>query len=108
MGLVAITMEKLKALGQYEKNKGIDIVVGRKEERPKGVKPGNNLILVGDCLKKFRRQGHWSAGCPPAEPFPLWTITDRKDQTELTVEGRKRLEREGEVFDKYAKKKYGR
>ncbi len=107
-GLMALTMEKLKALGQYEKNQPLDIVVGRNKELPKSVKPGYDLILVGDCLKKFRRHGHWAAGCPPAEPFPLWAITDRKDQTELTLEGRKRLEREGEIFDKYVKKEYGR
>ena len=107
-GLLALTLEKLKALGQYEKNQGIDIVVGPKKELPKGVRVGNNLILAGDCLKKYRKHGHWAAGCPPLEPLPLWAITDREDQTELTVEGRKRLEEEGEVFDKYAKKKYGR
>jgi len=107
-GLLALTLEKLKALGQYEKNQGIDIVVGPKKELPKGVRAGNNLILVGDCLKKYRKHGHWASGCPPLEPLPLWAITDREDQTELTVEGRKRLEEEGEVFDKYAKKKYGR
>jgi uncharacterized protein (DUF362 family) len=107
-GLLALTLEKLKALGQYEKNQGIDIVVGPKKELPKGVRVGNNLILAGDCLKKYRKHGHWVAGCPPLEPLPLWAITDREDQTELTVEGRRRLEKEGEVFDKYARKKYGR
>ncbi len=65
--LVAFTMEKLKALGEYHKNAGCHVVVGSKrdDEMPQGVDP-HDVILIGDCLKRFRGKGvgHWSAGCP--------------------------------------------
>ncbi len=83
--LVAFTMEKLKALGQYEKNAGCHVVVGpkRDDEMPQGVDP-NDVILIGDCVKRFRGEGrHWSAGCPPLEPHPLWVFIDREDHYEM-------------------------
>ncbi len=83
--LVAFTMEKLKALGQYDKNAGCHVVVGpkRDDEMPQGVDP-NDVILIGDCVKRFRGEGrHWSAGCPPLEPHPLWVFIDREDHYEM-------------------------
>ena len=91
-GLLALTMEKLKAMGEYEKNKGISIVVGTKKVLPKGLKPGIDVILIGDCLKKYRGQGSpFSGGCPPAEPHPLWAIIDRKDHTTIGDDFRPRM-----------------
>lgn len=43
-----MTMEKLKSMGEYEKNRGISIVVGRKKELPEGLKLGKDVILIGD------------------------------------------------------------
>jgi hypothetical protein len=56
--LVAFTMEKLKALGEYDKNAGCHVVVGSKrdDEMPQGVDP-NDVILIGDCVKRFRGKG---------------------------------------------------
>jgi len=83
-GLLSMTMEKLKAMGEYEKNKGISIICGRKKELPKGLSFGRDVILVGDCLKKYRGKGSpFSSGCPPGEPFPLWAIIDRKDYADI-------------------------
>ncbi len=91
-GLLALTMEKLKAMGEYDKNKEISIIVGRKKELPKGLKLGKDVILIGDCLKKYRGQGSpFSGGCPPQEPFPLWVIIDRKDHTEAGQDFRPRM-----------------
>jgi len=101
-GLLALTMEKLKAMGEYEKNKGISIVVGRKKELPKGLKLGKDVILIGDCLKKYRGQGSpFSGGCPPAEPFPLWVIIDRKDHTEVGPEFRSRMAEDEKPWKTY-------
>jgi hypothetical protein len=90
-------MEKLKALGEYDKNAGCHVVVGSKrdEEMPQGVDP-NNVILVGDCLKRFRGKGvgHWSAGCPPLEPHPLWVFIDREDHFEMEPDFRERMARD--------------
>jgi len=101
--LVSFTMEKLKAMGQYQKNAGISIVVGRKKELPKSAKPGKDCILVGDCLKKYRGQGVFSGGCPPAEPFPLWVIIDRKDHTEIGPDFRDRMATDGKIWEKYVR-----
>jgi hypothetical protein len=88
-------MEKLKAMGGYEKHKGISILVGRKKEIPKELKFGRDVILMGDCLKKYRGQGSpFSGGCPPAEPFLLWVTLDRKDHTGVGPEFRDRVARD--------------
>jgi hypothetical protein len=91
--LVAFTMEKLKALGQYDKNAGCHVVVGSKrdDEMPQGVDP-DKIILIGDCVKRFRGEGrHWSAGCPPLEPHPLWVFIDREDHFEMEPYFRERM-----------------
>jgi uncharacterized protein (DUF362 family) len=85
-GLLAYTMEKLKALGQYEKNKGISVLVGRKKTLPK--KPREEIILFGDCLKKWRGQGIYIPGCPPRERDPSWSIINRSDAENLTAGAR--------------------
>ena len=80
-GLLAYTMENLKCIGEYDKNAGIHIVMGRTKKLPEGVDP-EDIILVGDCNKKFRGKGITAGGCPPAEPFILFSILDRKDHIE--------------------------
>ena len=104
---VAFSMEKLKGLGEYEKNAGCTIVVGAKrdDEMPKDVDP-NDVILVGDCLKRFKGKGvgHWAGNCPPLEPHVLWAIMDRRDHFEMEPGTRERMaEQEGpwlEYIDK--------
>jgi len=103
-GLLAFTMEKLKSLGEYEKNKGASIIIGPKRKLPEGVKPGKDLILVGDCTKKYRGQGVFAEGCPPAEPYPLWAIIDRKDWTGFQPGIRDRMAAEGKIFEDYMAK----
>ncbi len=103
LSLVGLTMEKLKALGEYEKNKDIHIFVGRKKEIPKGLDP-KKVLLFGDCLKKHRGKGIFAAGCPPLEPHPLWAIVDREDHTEMESYFRKRMAEEGPPFEAYMEK----
>ena len=105
MSLVGLTMEKLKALGEYDKNKGINIFVGRKGEIPEGLDP-YSTILFGDCLKKHRGKGIYVDGCPPLEPHPLWAIVDRKDQSGMDDGFRDRMAREHEPFQKHMEKLY--
>ncbi len=110
-GLVAFTMERLKALEAYDKNKGLHIVLGRHAKVPEGVQPGDELILHGDCTlalkKKIEKAGgkclHVS-GCPPVESFPVWTILDRREQpTERST--RERHTAEDEIFRKWLQEK---
>jgi hypothetical protein len=107
-GLLAYNMEKLKALGEYEKNAGATIIIGRKKELPKGVDP-KDLILVGNCTKKFRDHGIFCGGCPPGECFPGWSIIDRKGITLADDAGgsdavRARMARDKEIFLKHITK----
>ena len=108
-GLTAFTMKKLQLLGEYDKNKGLNIIVGRKKNLPEGVRPGENLVLIGDCLKPLRKKIKgkcvFAAGCPPIEPFPYRAIVDREDQIETKPGGRERYTKETEIF---MKKLYGK
>jgi len=81
-GLVAMTMERLKALGEYDKNAGITIVIGPKKKLPKGVDK-RDMILIGDCLKEYRGQGIFVGGCPPFSSFPQSAILRRRDYVEM-------------------------
>jgi len=87
LSLVGLTMERLKSLDQYDANSDMTILVGRKKEIPEGIDP-SKLILVGDCLKKFKKKGIHVEGCPPGEPAPHWAIVDKMsvsgDEVDLT------------------------
>ena len=113
-GLLSFTMSKLKALEQYDENAGIDIVLGRHRKLPDGVEAGNDLILMGDCSEGLRKRiekaggtCHHIPGCPPAEPLPAWTISDRNktqstDETSVeTVDVRARHEKEEKIFKRW-------
>jgi len=106
LGLLGFTMEKLKALDEYDKNAGITIAVGPNRELPEGIDP-KNLILFGDCVKKYRDRGVYVVGCPPGETAPLWSIQNRED-SEKRVSTPRTRESEAENtarFIEYAKKK---
>ncbi len=104
-GLLAFTMEKLKAMGEYDKNAGISIACGRKKKLPAGLKRGKDLILMGDCLRKYASEGIYVPGCPPGEPLPFWAITDREVDISDPDKLRARMEKETAVFEEYAKKR---
>ena len=82
LGLLTFTLEKLKSMGEYEKNAGISIVVGPKTELPQGV-DHKDLILFGDCVRKHREQGVFIEGCPPAESASPWSIINRIDSEKM-------------------------
>jgi uncharacterized protein (DUF362 family) len=107
MGLVAFNMTKLKYLDQYENNKGMDIIVGRKKNLPEGVKPGKNLILMGDCTRPLRKKiGNdciFVTGCPPMESMSYRAFTDREDQIERQPGARERHTEETKIFMKRLK-----
>ncbi|MFH1952451.1 MAG: DUF362 domain-containing protein [Pseudomonadota bacterium] len=107
LGLVAFNMTKLKYLDQYENNKGMDIVVGRKKNLPEGVKPGKNLILFGDCTRPLRKKiGNdciFVAGCPPMESMSTRAFLDREDQIERQPGARERHNAETKIFMKRLK-----
>lgn len=101
--LVAFSMEKLKALGEYDKNREAVIVLGRKDKIPEGIDP-KSLILCGTCLAKHRDRGIWIKGCPPGEPAVVWAIVDRQDQIEPPPNVRERMAEEDIVWHKYVER----
>ena len=122
-GLAAFTMSKLKSLDEYAKNAGVHIILGRHNKIPEGLDDGKNVFLMGDCTaglkKKLERSGIksiYTEGCPPGEPFLLWSIVDRKAMevpgVDLSPEEfrkasepiRKRMEREEIRFAEWLKK----
>jgi hypothetical protein len=80
---------------------GLDIVIGRKKQLPEGAEAGDNLILMGDCLKglskKIGGDCLFVPGCPPVEAFPYWTIVDREEQPGMNAT-RERHEAEEKIF----------
>jgi uncharacterized protein (DUF362 family) len=106
-GLAAFTMERLKALGEYEKNQGLHIVLGRKPPIPERFDSEDVCILFGDCTGPFRKRAEKAggkclqvSGCPPLEPFPYWTIMDREEQPTVKA-SRERHTEEDRVFKQW-------
>ncbi|MFC2045819.1 DUF362 domain-containing protein, partial [Chloroflexota bacterium] len=102
LGLIGYSLEKVKSMPKkYAQRAGTNIVVGRHKELPKGVKPGKNLVLVGDCTKRLKNQGIdclFVEGCPPGEGGPAWAIADAEvpDMSEMTDDDIKNLRKKME------------
>jgi hypothetical protein len=104
LSLVGLTMEKLKSLDEYDENRDAKIFIGRKKAIPEDIPP-DQLILVGDCLKKYRKRGIFVEGCPPGEPIPHWMIADRRRKPGTCMEpSRERMTIEEEKFRAHMKK----
>ena len=74
--LLALNMETLKAIGEYEKNPDTTVVVGPRNTLPD--KPKDKIILHGNCTKKWADKGLWIPGCPPGEPALYMSLTEHK------------------------------
>ena len=99
--------ERLKALGEYEKNQGLHIVLGRKPPIPERFESDDVCLLFGDCTGPFRKRIEKAggkclqvSGCPPVEPFPYWTIMDREEQPTEKA-SRERHTEEDRVFKQW-------
>ena len=97
LSLIGLAMEKLKSLDEYENNKDANIFIGRKKEIPEGIPP-ERIVLMGDCLKRWRNKGIFVGGCPPIEDHPHWAIIDRKPAEGDVEDWRKRQANEMESF----------
>ena len=76
--LLAINMETLKAIGDYERRSDFVVVAGGKNEVPDEV-PDEKLVLHGNCTRKYLKK-HPNAihieGCPPSEPLLYMSISN--------------------------------
>jgi len=104
--LLAINMEKLKALGEYDNHTDMVVVAGRKDSIPDDVPP-EKLILHGNCLRKWKEKGIFIEGCPPGEINLYMTITDGKNPSGEDAESyiRPRMAKDEIVWEKYVMKK---
>ena len=83
---VTAALDALRKMGpKYEENKGISIVFGAKKALPENIARGKDLILIGNCVEKFRGQGVMVPGCPPMGSPIMWGITKREDQEEELI-----------------------
>lgn len=87
--LLALNMETLKASGSYAGNTDMAIVVGRKTpeemEEIKAKHPADKLILHGNCLRRYMKDGIFVEGCPPAEGGLKNAVEMKKTLTDATI-----------------------
>ncbi|NCB63529.1 MAG: DUF362 domain-containing protein [Clostridia bacterium] len=76
--LLAINMETLKAIGDYERRSDFTVVAGPKNVIPDDVKD-EKLVLHGNCTRKYLKD-HPNAihieGCPPSEPLLYMSLSN--------------------------------
>lgn len=76
--LLALNMETLKAIGEYDKNTDVTIVIGKKDSIPEDI-PHDKLILHGNCTRKWKDRGLFIGGCPPGDGALKDYILDRRE-----------------------------
>ncbi len=77
-------MEELKAVGAYDENAGMTVVIGGLNEIPEDI-PDEKIVLHGNCTRKYLKQhpgAYHILGCPPNEPALYLTI-----QRHETIDG---------------------
>jgi uncharacterized protein (DUF362 family) len=110
--LLSYTLTRIRAMGEYDKHKGLHFVVGRQGELPEEIKPGEPYFLFGDCTAPLKKKLEDSGvdpsdctmvtGCPPSEPYPFWAIQDHCTYGDLgPVELRRRNTEDLKVFNKW-------
>ena len=51
-------MEELKAVGAYDENAGMTVVIGGLNEIPEDI-PDEKIVLHGNCTRKYLKQHPW-------------------------------------------------
>lgn len=76
--LLALSMEKLKAIGAYDKCSNTHIVTGGKNDLS-DITDNENLVLHGNCTFKYLKAhpgARWIKGCPPGEGCFYLTVSE--------------------------------
>ena len=67
-------LKNMAARGILDRAKGLHVVMGPKAEIPSSWGSGSDLLLLGNCLRKFAHMGMFGEGCPPSgRPFMIGT-----------------------------------
>ncbi len=101
-GLLQYGMERLKSLGLYEKNAGVTVILGGRNEFPEGKDP-KDVIVMGECARRYKDKGVFCPGCPPLEMEPCWAIADRAYNSDSQEDWIRDYEAEVEIFHDYLK-----
>ncbi len=64
-GYLYMTLSNVRARDLLKKRPDVHLVIGPKESIPDEWGTGDNLILVGNCLEKWKHLGQWAGGCVP-------------------------------------------
>ena len=76
--LLALSMEKLKAIGSYEACRNTHVVIGGKNDLS-DITDNENLVLHGNCTFRYLKDhpgARWIKGCPPGEGCFYQTISE--------------------------------
>lgn len=76
--LLALSMEKLKAIGAYEACRNTHVVIGGKNDLS-DITDNENLVLHGNCTFRYLKDhpgARWIKGCPPGEGCFYQTISE--------------------------------
>ena len=88
--MLALNMETLRAIGEYDEHAGMTVCIGRKDSIPDDI-PKDKLVLHGNCTRKGKDGGMFLEGCPPGETSMYQTIQHgfvvdgRDDQVEALI-----------------------
>lgn len=76
--LLTLSMETLKAIGEYDRCSDTTVVIGGGNDLS-DLKPGTKLVLQGNCTRKYLKDhpdALWVKGCPPGEACVYVTIKE--------------------------------
>ncbi len=76
--LLTLSMETLKAIGEYERCSDTTVVIGGNNEIPADI-DDKKLVLQGNCTRKYLKDhpdALWIKGCPPGEACVYVTIKE--------------------------------
>ncbi len=75
-----MALENLRCRGLLKRNQDLHIVLGPKDNIPDEWGTGENLLLIGSCLSKWKHLGQYAEGCPPnGGPFMSGPLLRRLD-----------------------------
>ena len=105
--MLALNMETLKAIGEYDCNSDTTIVVGARNTLPD--KPKDKIVLHGNCTKRWADKGLWIPGCPPGETSLYMTVSEHEviagPGPIVTEYIRPRMDKDQPIWRAYVEKK---
>lgn len=77
LGYQYMTLANLRARGMLKHWPNLHVVIGPKDRIPDEWGTGDNLILIGNCLSKWKHLGQYAAGCVPNQIWQMVAVLGR-------------------------------